>query len=145
MPADPHQVVADLAARLLDQLAGLDRPLRHCHGVGGLGCLIQVWPGGGRLPVADAPPAATTRAAASDRRAKCRSDILDTIRAVGHALTRKKLISELKKAGTPHGGGTVAKALAELTRAGELVNRKDKHGYRLPEWPKPSPTPSLFD
>jgi hypothetical protein len=34
----------------------------------------------------------------------------------------------------------VAKALAELTAAGELVNRKDKRGYRLPEWARPHPT-----
>ena len=44
-----------------------------------------------------------------------------------------------------HGAGTVAKALAELTAAGELVNPKDKRGYRLPEWPRRTRTPSLFD
>jgi hypothetical protein len=38
----------------------------------------------------------------------------------------------------------VAKALADLTAAGELVNHKDKKGYRLPEWPRPDDTPSLF-
>lgn len=42
-----------------------------------------------------------------------------------------------------HGPGTVAKALAELTRAGELVNPQDKRGYRLPEWVRK--TPGLFD
>jgi hypothetical protein len=37
----------------------------------------------------------------------------------------------------------VAKALAELTAAGELVNHKDKRGYRLAGWRKDD-TPSLF-
>jgi hypothetical protein len=41
--------------------------------------------------------------------------------------------------------GTVVKALAELTAAGELVNPKDKRGYRLPEWPRRPRTPNLFD
>ena len=36
------------------------------------------------------------------------------------------------------GTGTVAKALANLTTAGELVNPKDKKGYRLATWP-PAP------
>jgi hypothetical protein len=38
--------------------------------------------------------------------------------------------------------GTVAKALADLTAAGELVNPRDKRGYRLPGWVRPHP--SLF-
>jgi hypothetical protein len=33
--------------------------------------------------------------------------------------------------------------LAELTAAGELVNQKDKKGYRLTEWRKDD-TPCLF-
>lgn len=47
-------------------------------------------------------------------------------------------------AGTGHGPGTIAKALAELTAVGELVNKLDRRGYRLPDWPKPPRTPSLF-
>jgi hypothetical protein len=35
-------------------------------------------------------------------------------------------------------------ALADLTAAGELVNPKDKKGYRPVGW-KRSKTPSLFD
>jgi hypothetical protein len=38
----------------------------------------------------------------------------------------------------------VAKALADLTVAGELVNPKDKKGYRLAGWRRDK-TPSLFD
>lgn len=64
--------------------------------------------------------------------------------AAGRPLTRKQLVRGLKDAGRPHGVGTVAKALAELTKAGDLVNPKDKRGYRLPGWPRPPATPSLF-
>jgi hypothetical protein len=35
--------------------------------------------------------------------------------------------------------------LADLTKSGELINRKDKRGYRRPEWPKRPETSSLFD
>jgi hypothetical protein len=49
----------------------------------------------------------------------------------------------LKSAGERHGPGTVAKALGDLTAAGELVNPKDKKGYRLSGW-KRDRTPSLF-
>jgi len=33
--------------------------------------------------------------------------------------------------------------LADLTATEELVNPRDKRGYRLPEW-RPDDTPSLF-
>ena len=49
----------------------------------------------------------------------------------------------LKDAGRGHGLGTVAKALAELTRSAALVNPKDRRGYRLADWPRRQ-TPSLF-
>jgi hypothetical protein len=32
-----------------------------------------------------------------------------------------------------------------VTTSGELVNQKDKKGYRLPDWMRRSRTPSLFD
>jgi hypothetical protein len=52
----------------------------------------------------------------------------------------------LRERGTGLGpGGTVVKALAELTAAGELVKPRDRRGYRLPDWPRQSRTPSLFD
>jgi hypothetical protein len=53
------------------------------------------------------------------------------------------VLRALRAAGKEHGVGTVAKALADLTAAGELVNLKDKRGYRLPDW-KRDDTPSLF-
>lgn len=57
--------------------------------------------------------------------------------------TRKQVVRALRAAGHQHGAGTVAKALADLTRSGELVNMLDKRGYRLPGWVRP--TPGLFD
>ena len=63
--------------------------------------------------------------------------------AAGRPLTAKEVVQALRRQGRPHGPGTVTKALAELTRAGELVNPKDKRGYRLATWPTPG-TPPLF-
>ena len=60
------------------------------------------------------------------------------------ALTRKEVVRALRDAGKGHGAGTIAKALADLTSAGELVNPKDKKGYRLAGWRRDE-TPSLFD
>jgi hypothetical protein len=70
----------------------------------------------------------------------CRRDVLAAVHAAGQPLTRKEVVRALKSAGAMHGAGTVAKALAELTATGELVNRKDKRGYRLPAWVRPHPT-----
>jgi len=67
------------------------------------------------------------------------------VRGAGRPLTRKEVVRALKASRLGHGAGTVAKALAELTAAGELVNRRDKRGYRLPEWWKRVETPSLFE
>jgi hypothetical protein len=39
---------------------------------------------------------------------------------------------------------TVGKALADLTAAGELVNPRDKCGYRMKEWPRRPRTKSLI-
>jgi hypothetical protein len=35
-------------------------------------------------------------------------------------------------------------AFVDLTAAGELVNLRDKRGYRLPDWPRRPRTKSLF-
>jgi hypothetical protein len=56
----------------------------------------------------------------------------------------REVIKALKPAAKSHGPGTVARAPADLTAAGELVNPKDKRGYRPAGW-KRSKTPSLFD
>lgn len=50
----------------------------------------------------------------------------------------------LREGKAGRGVGTVAKALAELVRAGELVNPEDKRRYRLPDWPNRPRTPILF-
>jgi hypothetical protein len=66
------------------------------------------------------------------------------VREAGRPLFRKEVVRALKDAGKGHGAGTVAKALADLTAAGELMNLRDKRGYRLPDWRRPDQTPSLF-
>ena len=66
------------------------------------------------------------------------------VRAAGRPLTRKEVVRALRAAGAPHGAGTVGKALADLTAAGDLVNPRDKRGYRLPDWPRRPRTRSLF-
>ncbi|MDB5310855.1 MAG: hypothetical protein JWO38_5057 [Gemmataceae bacterium] len=76
-------------------------------------------------------------------RERCREDVLAAVRAACRPLTRKEVIRALKAAGGDHGAGTVAKALADLTRSGELLNLKDKRGYRLPGWVRRHP--GLFD
>jgi hypothetical protein len=102
-------------------------------------CLIQVWDAARRMPTVGAE----RRRRASGGRAGCKADIVEVVRAAGQALTRKEVIRALKLAGKQHGVGTVAKALADLTATGELVNPKDKKGYRLAGW-KRDQTPSLF-
>lgn len=61
--------------------------------------------------------------------AGCRRDLLAAVREAGRPLVRRRV---LRQRGPPHGPRTVAKALAELTGAGELLNPRDRRGYRLP-------------
>lgn len=65
----------------------------------------------------------------SRERDGCRRAVVIVVRELGEA-TAKQVSAALKKA---HGRGTVTKALADLTRAGRLVNRSDKRGYRVAE------------
>jgi hypothetical protein len=76
------------------------------------------------------------------RRVECKRDILTAVQEAGDPLTRKELV---KMPRGRHGDSTLAKALADLTAAGELVNRKNQRGYRLPEWPKRPQYRRLFD
>jgi hypothetical protein len=78
-------------------------------------------------------------------RAQCKQDILLTVRNAHRPLTRKQLVRMLREAGTGHGPGTIAKALADRTKSGVLVNRMDKRGYRLSENHLAETTPSLFE
>jgi hypothetical protein len=139
MPADPHAAVRRAARELLGILTELtDRPtLRVVDAEKGLACLIQVWDATRMMPTAAGQRRKT------GGRTGCRADILEVVRAAGKAMTHRQLVLALRDAGTPHGPGTVMKALAELTRTGELVNPKDRRGYRLANWPTPG-TPPLF-
>jgi hypothetical protein len=56
---------------------------------------------------------------------------------------RKEVAGTLKLAGKKYGPETVAKALADLTATGELVDSKDKKGYRMPEWKRREGTESV--
>jgi hypothetical protein len=139
--ANPRATVENAARELLRALAELPYPptLRVADADRRLACLIQVWDAKLVMPTVGAE----RRRRKSGGREGCKADIVEVIKTVGKALTRKEVIRALKSAGKNHGPGTVAKALADLTAAGELVNPKDKKGYRLADWRKDK-TPSLF-
>jgi hypothetical protein len=143
MTSDPRARVERLARELVCALSELGNPpaLRVADAEGQVACLIQVWDASLLMPTAGAE----RRRRAKGGREGCKADIVEAVRAAGEALTRKEVIRALKLAGKSHGPGTVAKALADLTSAGELVNPMDKKGYRLAAWRKPNATPSLFD
>jgi hypothetical protein len=130
------------AARdLLHALSDLPSPptLRVADAEGRVACLILVWDAKQVMPTVGAE-----RRRRTSKRAACKQDIVEVVQATGRPLTRKEVVRALRAAGKDHGAGTVAKALADLTAAGELVNPKDKRGYRLPEWVRRSQTKSLF-
>ena len=136
-PASARSTVERAARDLLRALADLDEPLaiRVAEADGRLACLIQVWDANRAMPVA----AAERRRRSDGHRADCKRDVLAAIRAADRPLTRKQVMRALKGAGLDHGPGTVAKALADLTSAGELVNPRDRRGYRLPAWDREHP------
>ena len=139
---DPRTTVESAARELLRVLAALPEPptLRVADADGRVACLIQVWDAARLMPTAGSERRRRTRGG----RAGCKADILEVVRTAGCALTRKEIIRALKDAKKFHGPGTVAKALADLTTSGELVNPRDKKGYRPAGWKRPA-TPSLFD
>lgn len=142
MPTDTNALLKRAAHQLLSELGELaEKPkMRVAHAEGGLACLIQVWRASEAMPTAGAE----RRRQTSGGRAECKRDVVEVVRAAGRPLTRKEVLKELRAANKSHGAGTVAKALAELARTVELVNPKDKKGYRLPEWPRRKKTPTLF-
>ena len=71
--------------------------------------------------------------------------IVEVVKTTDNVQTQRVVVRALRLAGKTHGPGTVAKALADLTAAGLLVNPRDKKGYRLPEWRKRNTQPGLFD
>jgi hypothetical protein len=139
--ADPRGAVEKAARELLRLLAELPNPptVRVAEVDGRVACLIQVWDASLLMPTTGAE----RRKRASGGRTECKADIVEVVRAAKQALTRKEIVRALKSAGKTHGPSTVAKALADLTTAGELVNPKDKKGYRLAGWRRDK-TPSLF-
>jgi hypothetical protein len=147
MPTDPtpaaRAVVERWAADLLRALAAstCDRAsVRVVGACNGLACLVLVWPADGRMPTLRR--AASKSGSTGGGRERCRSDVLAVVRAAGGPLTRKEVVRALKDSGAGHGAGTVAKALADRTRSRELINPRDKKGYRPPE--RVRPHPSLF-
>jgi hypothetical protein len=95
----------------------------------GVACLVIVWPAAQLMPTARAE-----RKRIQGGRAECKQDILEVVREAALAMTRKQIVKALRVVGKEHGPGTIAKALADLTMSGELVNPQDKKGYRLPGW-----------
>jgi hypothetical protein len=144
MPTD-HRAALERAARdLLQSLVELPKPrrgLRLVDAGGGLACLILVWDAAREMPVA----AAERRRRAGGGRQECKKDIMEVVSAAARPLTRKEVFRALRAAGKEHGAGTVAKALADLVAAKELVNPRDRRGYRLPERWRREKTPSLFE
>lgn len=140
MPTSARAAVERLAQELLRLVGELADPpaLRVAAAAGRVGCLIQVWDTAGVMSTATGE-----RRRRPGQRAGCRADVLAVVGGAGRPLTRKEVMKALQQTGKRHGPSTVAKALAELTRSGELVNPRDKKGYRPAGWLRPA-TPSLF-
>ncbi len=136
---DPKAVAAEALRRLLAVLADAGEPLRVVEVAGGRAALLLVWDAAAPMPAV----AADRRRRSRQGRDGCRADVLAAVRAAGVPLTRKEVVTAVRRAGHAHEPGTVAKALADLTAAGGLANSRDKKGYRLPGWVRPRLT--LFD
>jgi len=143
MMPGPRDAVEKAARDLLRVLAVLPDPptLRVADSEGRVACLVLVWDASHPLPTAGAE----RRRRGNGQRAGCKADVVEVLQAAGRPLTRKEVVKALRSGGKDHGPSTVAKALADLTATGELVNPKDKRGYRLPGWVRRHQTPSLFD
>ena len=140
---DPQILTQSVARDLAMALADLPNPptLRVSEIEGRVACLILIW------DVADSMPTTGLERCrqVGKGRLTCRADIVELITISGRPLTAKQVVKSLRQAGKTHGTGTVAKALADLTNECQLVNRKDKKGYRLPTWIRRQKTPSLFE
>lgn len=110
-----HRMTDPVPARI--PLADGPATLRVVDSEGGVACLIQVWGAARMMPTAGAE-----RRRRRGGREGGTADIVEVVRAAGKG----------------HGAGTVAKALADLTAAGDLINSRDKRGYRLAGWRKAS-------
>jgi len=137
----PRSTVESAARELVQSLAQLPLPptVRVADTEGRVACLILVWDANQMMPTIG-----YERRRSPGSRGACKADVVQVVRAAGRSLTRKEVLKALKAGGKKHGPGTVAKALADLTAAGTLVNLKDKRGYLFPEWKKRQNQPSLF-
>ena len=131
-PTDPHAVAATAARALLEAIAdvGPSLSVRVTDELAGVACQILVWEASVAMPTVSR----ARRERAACEREGCRAAIVAAIEAAGRPLTRRAVVRALKDAGGGHGEGTVAKALAELTRDGLLDNPRDRKGYRLAAW-----------
>jgi hypothetical protein len=143
VPPNPRELIERHARELVFSLADFPVPptLRVAEVEGRVACLILVWDATETMPTIGPERHPRPRGARSD----CKTDILEALRAAQQPQTRKEVVKALRKTGKAHGLGTVAKALADLTASGELMNPKDKKGYRLPDWLRRRNTPGLFD
>jgi hypothetical protein len=134
----PRTTVEAAARSLVESLSKLKAPptVRVVDAEEGVACLVLVWDARQAMP--------TVRWRSPGGRTGCKADVLEVVAAAGRSVTRKEVLRALKAAGHRHGPGTVAKALADLTAGGELVNPRDGRGYRLPAW-RTDTTPSLFE
>jgi hypothetical protein len=137
---DPRAVAGRAVRELLVALAEVPGPtaFRLADAEGRLACLLVVWTADRAMPVAS-----SERLRRAGGRAECKRDVVDVVKAANRPLTRKEVMKALKAAGKTYGTSMVEKALADLTATGQLVNPKDKKGYRLPSWDRERPT--LFD
>jgi biotin operon repressor len=135
----PHTELAEEARRIAgNQDARPDVPrCRAVERVGRAACMLLVWD-------ATEPMPTSPKQKTPDRcRERCKAAILDAIGAAGGPLSTKQVIRELAAADLDFGRSTVTKSLADLTKAGQLVNPGDRQGYRLPEWERPELAPKL--
>jgi hypothetical protein len=142
MQTNPRSIVEQAAREMLSALAEcpIAPTLRVVDAEGRVACLILVWDSMKAMPTIR-----VERRQQSGSRADCKTHILEVLRQSNSPLTRKEVLRELRKMGKNHGAGTVAKALADLTATGTLVNLKDTKGYRMPEWIRRQKTVGLFD
>ncbi len=133
-PGDRREQSAAAVRALLTAIEDAPgEPRRLVERVGGRACLVLVWDADGPMPTVEGE----RRRGEVRGRAGCRADVLDVLRRSGRPLTRKEVVTATRAAGHGHGPGTVAKALADLTAAAELLNPRDGRGYRLPGWVRP--------
>ncbi|HYH69416.1 MAG TPA: winged-helix domain-containing protein [Urbifossiella sp.] len=122
-------IAALCAAREHARLSDDPGPARALEVVGRVACMVQVWPASSQMPPGSLPLPVPDGALE-----RCKAAILEAVHYHGAPVLRKQLLTLLREAGEHYGASTVAKALARLTAAGELVNRRGARGYRLPEW-----------